>query len=59
MLRLLQFPVWKFLNQPLFEPYCDPVLNPARFWHIHQIDYLERCLCVEDAPNHPSQSKDV
>jgi hypothetical protein len=44
MQSLLQFPVWQFLKQPLFESHYHPVLNPQRFWRLYQVDFLERCL---------------
>jgi hypothetical protein len=42
--KIRQFPVWKFLNQPLFETTYQPILSPTRFWRLHQIEFLERCL---------------
>jgi hypothetical protein len=44
MRSLIQFPVWQFLTQPLFEDYYTPILNPKHFWYLHKIDFLERCL---------------
>lgn len=41
---LLKFPIWHYLNQPLFETAYIPVLNPRRFWYIYQVEFLERCL---------------
>jgi hypothetical protein len=43
----LQFPLWKFLKQPVFQSDYATVLNPRRFWHLHTIDLLERCLITE------------
>lgn len=40
----VSFPVWQYLNQPLFRPDAPAVLNPRRFWYFHQVDLLERCL---------------
>ncbi|MEB3292013.1 MAG: hypothetical protein VKJ24_02520 [Synechococcales bacterium] len=39
-----KFPVWHYLNQPLFDSTYTPVLNPRRFWYAYQIQFLERCL---------------
>lgn len=39
----MNFPLWQFLNQPLFDPRSPLILNPRRFWHRYQIEYLERC----------------
>ena len=37
----IRFPIWQFLNQPLF---CSTtILNPRRYWHRHKVDLLERC----------------
>lgn len=38
-----RFPLWKYLNQPVFDPQSPLVLNPNQFWQRHQIEYLERC----------------
>ena len=29
---------------PLFETTYQPILSPTRFWRLHQIEFLERCL---------------
>ncbi|WP_421658977.1 hypothetical protein [Leptothermofonsia sp. ETS-13] len=42
--KKVQFPIWKYLNQPVFDPYIKTVLNPRVFWRIHSIELLERCL---------------
>ncbi|MCU0524513.1 MAG: hypothetical protein MUF72_06780 [Elainella sp. Prado103] len=39
----IRFPLWQFLNQPLFDPYVPLVLSPNRFWQRYQIEHLERC----------------
>lgn len=39
----VRFPLWKFLNQPVFNPQSPLVLNPRRFWQLYQLDHLERC----------------
>jgi hypothetical protein len=42
---LSKFPIWHYLNQPLFEKaIVTPVLNPRRFLYLHRIELLERCL---------------
>lgn len=40
----LTFPLWQFLNQPVFRSSHTPILNPRRFWYLYQIEVLERCL---------------
>lgn len=47
----LNFPVWQFLSQPIFDPNFHVVLNPSRFWRLHQVSLLERCLSKEGASN--------
>jgi hypothetical protein len=37
----LRFPLWKYLNQPLFKE--TTVLNPFQFWHRYRIQSLEHC----------------
>ena len=49
-LHRFQMPLWRYLNQPLFETQYTPILNPRRFWYVYQVEYLERCLA------HPVQS---
>ncbi|MBW4464113.1 MAG: hypothetical protein KME07_01565 [Pegethrix bostrychoides GSE-TBD4-15B] len=39
----IQFPIWQFLNQPIFDAKTPLVLNPSRFWQHYQITHLERC----------------
>jgi hypothetical protein len=39
----IKFPLWQFLNQPVFRASYVPVLNPRRFWYLYQIELLERC----------------
>jgi hypothetical protein len=42
-LRKTRFPLWKYLNQPLFEKNSRTMLNPHRFWYFHRVQLLERC----------------
>jgi hypothetical protein len=49
----VRFPIWKFLNQPVFEASHKTVLNPQRFWHQYKIEMLERCFEMS------SKSKDL
>jgi hypothetical protein len=39
----LQFPLWKFLTQPVFDAQSPITLNPAQFWHRYRFEHLERC----------------
>jgi hypothetical protein len=48
-----KFPVWPYLNQPLFDASYTPVLDPRRFWYVYQVQFLERCLEI----NHQSMGQ--
>jgi hypothetical protein len=37
------FPLWQFLNQPLFDAQNPVVLHPQRFWHLYKVRHLESC----------------
>ncbi|NJL38766.1 MAG: hypothetical protein HC840_26540 [Leptolyngbyaceae cyanobacterium RM2_2_4] len=37
------FPLWSYLNQPLFNAQTPLILRPQRFWYSHNIRHLERC----------------
>ncbi|PSB35496.1 hypothetical protein C7B70_01270 [Chlorogloea sp. CCALA 695] len=41
------FPLWQFLNQPVFNSQTKLILNPRQFEHLYKIDLLERCLTQE------------
>jgi hypothetical protein len=36
------FPLWEFLNQPLFAA-GETILNPIQFWNVYKLKHLERC----------------
>ncbi|MCS6812746.1 MAG: hypothetical protein NZ772_04130 [Cyanobacteria bacterium] len=39
----LKFPLWEFLNQPLFDPSQAFIWHPRKFWHYYNQQLLERC----------------
>lgn len=39
----LRFPLWKYLNQPLFNDFYPLILNPRRYWYHYRVELLERC----------------
>jgi hypothetical protein len=43
----VKFPLWQFLNQPLFDANNKAILNPSRFWYLHRVELLERCWYLE------------
>ncbi|UBF24745.1 hypothetical protein K9N68_24195 [Kovacikia minuta CCNUW1] len=45
--KKIRFPLWQFLNQSIFDPSSKAILNPHRYWLLHQIQLLERCLVKE------------
>ncbi|WP_299485488.1 hypothetical protein [Acaryochloris sp. IP29b_bin.137] len=49
------FPVWQYLNQPLFHSEIKLVLNPSRFWQLYRIEHLNRCWMRQCLPNHDPQ----
>jgi hypothetical protein len=40
----LKFPLWQYLNQPLFSNEQPPQFNPRQFALIYRIELLKRCL---------------
>jgi len=47
---LPQFPVWKFLNQRMFDAKSPLILNPRQFYYRYQIEHLERCWFRQHRP---------
>ncbi len=39
----IKFPLWQYLNQPLFNPDSKLIWNPYRFASIWRIQLLEKC----------------
>jgi hypothetical protein len=39
----MRFPLWQFLQQPVFDPKTPLELNPTRFWQRYRLEHLERC----------------
>jgi hypothetical protein len=39
----VRFPLWQYLNQPLFSSTSKTVLNPFLFWYLYRIQLLEQC----------------
>ncbi|NJL46945.1 MAG: hypothetical protein HC929_04885 [Leptolyngbyaceae cyanobacterium SM2_5_2] len=39
----MHFPLWPYLNQPLFNAEISTILNPWKYWHIYKIWHCERC----------------
>lgn len=46
----VRFPLWQYLNQPLFSHFYKPVLNPMHYWYFYRIQHLERCLVKQHRP---------
>jgi hypothetical protein len=46
----MRFPIWKYLNQPVFSRLYKTRFNPRTFWRCHRIQYLERCWSKEFKP---------
>ena len=47
----MRFPLFPYLHQPVFSRTYKTVLNPWRFWYLHQVRYLERCWLREYRPD--------
>ena len=45
--NLSNFPLWQFLQQPVFSSQKRLILNPRRFEVAYRIELLERCLAKE------------
>ena len=39
----LKFPVWQFLNQPVFSSKTKLILDPRLFAYLYRVKLLERC----------------
>jgi len=39
----IKFPLWQYLNQPLFSSETKLILNPRRFALVWRTELLERC----------------
>ncbi|WP_442947877.1 hypothetical protein [Nostoc sp.] len=51
----IKFPLWQYLNQPLFSRDTKLVLNPKRFVLIWRLQLLERCWTKECDAKGPQQ----
>ncbi|MBC1222447.1 MULTISPECIES: hypothetical protein [unclassified Nostoc] len=51
----VKFPLWQYLNQPLFSHDTKLVLNPQRFALIWRLRLLERCWAKECDAKGPQQ----
>ena len=40
----MNFPIWRYLNQPLWDSTRPLVLNPWEYWYRHRVGYLNRCV---------------
>jgi len=43
-LSFIKFPLWQFLQQPVFSSETKLILNPRHFGYLYRIELLERCL---------------
>nr|WP_242038929.1 hypothetical protein [Anabaena lutea] len=51
----IQFPLWHYLNQPLFSRDTKLIWNPHRFALVWRIELLERCLAKHSDAKGPQQ----
>lgn len=40
----MRFPLWQYLNQPLWNSNRPAIFNPIQYWRSYQRIYLDRCL---------------
>ena len=38
------FPIWQYLNQPLWNKACPAMLDPIQYWQHYKVAYLNSCL---------------
>nr|WP_238361160.1 hypothetical protein [Iningainema tapete] len=43
----IKFPLWQYLNQPIFSHQTQLVLNPRRFARLYRVSLLQRCWTKE------------
>ncbi|MBH8550954.1 hypothetical protein I8751_00815 [Nostocaceae cyanobacterium CENA357] len=53
--KKIKFPIWQYLNQPLFSGDSQLELNPRRFAHGWRIKLLKRCWTRECDAKGPQQ----
>ena len=46
----IKFPLWQFLNQPVFSSKTQLILNPRRFAYLYRVQLLEVCWAKEYNP---------
>ncbi len=51
----IRFPLWQYLNQPLFPCHTKLQLNPYRFAYLWRIELLKRCWAKECDAKGPQQ----
>lgn len=39
----IKFPLWSFLNQPIFNSQIKLILNPKHFAYVYRVQLLEKC----------------
>lgn len=52
----IKFPLWHYLNQPLFSHDAKLILNPRQFAILWRIQLLERCWAKHSDAKGPQQS---
>jgi hypothetical protein len=51
----VNFPVWQYLTQSLFDEHYPAILSPRLYWHVYQVRHLEKCL-LNQLPGERSQN---
>ena len=54
--KRLRFPVWKFLNQRVFDPETPAFFMPHKYWRYYKCQHLETCWMMEYQPEPGSRN---
>jgi len=46
-ISFIKFPLWQFLQQPIFSSETQLILNPRQFEYLYRVELLERCFAQE------------
>jgi hypothetical protein len=52
----INFPVWQYLTQSLFDEHYPAIISPRLYWHVYQVRHLEKCLLTNHLPRGRFQS---
>lgn len=50
--KRIRFPLWKYLNQRIFDKETPIFFFPHQYWHFYQCQHLEKCWFINYQPEH-------